>query len=147
MKARNNRSGFTLLEIIIVIIIVGVLASLALPRLFSTVEFSRSTAALTALGLVRASIERCSAVDNSIADCVDIDELDVEDPGETTGSNFSYAITDDGPDPEDRNYTITATRLANDGGNAGDTIYLEVVNTGATTGITRGGTGAFVNIH
>ena len=44
-----NKKGFTLLEIIIVIIIVGVLASLALPRFFSTVEYSRSTEALASL--------------------------------------------------------------------------------------------------
>ena len=42
----KRKKGVTLLEIIIVVIIIGVLASLALPRLFSTVEFSRSAEAI-----------------------------------------------------------------------------------------------------
>ena len=37
MKLDKNKSGFTLLEIIIVIIIIGILASLALPKFFKTV--------------------------------------------------------------------------------------------------------------
>lgn len=139
----NKKSGFTLLEIIIVIIIVGVLASLALPRFFSTVEFSRSTEALNSLGVVRKSIERCAIMDNnSIANCDVFNDLDMSDPGAEANAHFSYAWTSQS-DPL-RNYTITATRLANDGGNAGDTIVL-TVNNGANT-IVKSGTGAFLSI-
>ena len=53
----KRKKGFTLLEIIIVVIIVGVLASLALPRLFSTVEYSRSTEALAAIGSMRSAMD------------------------------------------------------------------------------------------
>ena len=52
MNLNKNKSGFTLLEIIIVIIIIGILASLALPKFFKTVEYSRSMEALTNLGNV-----------------------------------------------------------------------------------------------
>ena len=45
-------------EIIIVVIIVGVLASLALPKFFSTVEFSRAQEALSSLATVRGGLER-----------------------------------------------------------------------------------------
>ena len=74
MKIKNNRSGFTLLEIIIVIIIVGVLASLALPRLFNTIEFSRSTEALNAIGILKRAADRCemaieAATTTTFLDC------------------------------------------------------------------------------
>ena len=54
-----NRKGFTLLELIIVIVIVGVLASLALPRLFSVIEGSRATEALSTIASIRSAMERC----------------------------------------------------------------------------------------
>ena len=52
MKKFNNKSGFTLLEILVVIIIVGVLASVAMPSLFKNVEKSRGSEALNALGTI-----------------------------------------------------------------------------------------------
>ncbi len=60
MRMNKNRSGFTLLEIIIVIIIVGVLASLALPRFFNTIEYARSTEALNMIGTLKRGADRCA---------------------------------------------------------------------------------------
>lgn len=54
----KKRSGFTLLEVIIVIIIIGVLTSLALPRLFSVIEGSRATEALANIATLRRAVER-----------------------------------------------------------------------------------------
>ena len=144
MKPRKNQSGFTLLEIIIVIIIVGVLASLALPRFFGTIEFSRSTEASQSIGVLRASLERCALPTDDATDCGTLADLDVEDPGNEAGSHFTYDIViDSGPG---RNYTITATRNSLDGGDGTSTVFLIVVNTGVGKGITRGGTGVFENI-
>ena len=143
MKVRNNKSGFTLLEIIIVIIIVGVLASLALPRLFSTVEFSRSTEALNAIGMIRKSMERCFLTNDTNANCVVFANLDIEDPsasaGNTSGSIFNYTFTYTDED----NYVIIATRVGGD--DAGDTVNVTVSD---TTGITRWGNvgGAYESI-
>ena len=49
-KGEYKLKGFTLLEFIIVIIIVAVLASIALPRLFRLVEYARLTEAIVAIG-------------------------------------------------------------------------------------------------
>lgn len=62
---RKKQSGFTLLEIIIVIIIIGVLASLALPRLMSTVGFARCSEAINTLGVVRRAFVSCGMMRNS----------------------------------------------------------------------------------
>ncbi len=131
----KNRSGFTLLEVIIVIIIVGVLASLALPRFFSTVEYSRATEAMQAIATVRQSMERCYLMRVSYTGpCAVFASLDVEDPNTTPNSHFNYAITSAATA-----YTITATRNTRDGGGGTGTVWLMF----SGTVVTRGGTGPF----
>ncbi len=140
MKNMNNKSGFTLLEIIIVIIIVGVLASLALPRFFATVEYSRSTEALAAISAVRQALERCYLQRNGdYTACNGFGVLDIEDPGNSPNNHFSYAISGGSA----TGYTLTATRNTRDNGDGSSTI---VISQDATS-VTRSGTGAFAGIQ
>lgn len=144
MKLKQNKSGFTLLEIIIVIIIVGVLASLALPRFFATVEFSKSVEALNAMSVIRGSMERCFvATPNTYVGCnldtgLGVNNLDVSDPAASPGARFAYVVSGQGA----AGYVITATRNAVDGGDGVSTILL----TQAAGGVTRSGTGSYVGI-
>ncbi len=140
MRHLKNKSGFTLLEIIIVIIIVGVLASLALPRFFATVEFSRSTEALAAITAIRQSMERCYLQKNgNYTTCTTFAVLDLENPANSPNSHFTYGI----PSANATAYVVTATRNTRDGG----------VNTSGLglaqdlSGITRSGVGAFQGIN
>jgi prepilin-type N-terminal cleavage/methylation domain-containing protein len=136
-KVKNNK-GFTLLEIIIVIIIIGVLASLALPRFFATVEYSRSTEALNAISAIRQSLERCYIqTSGDYSKCTSFATLDIENPANSPNAHFTYAITS----TTKGNFDITATRTARDGGNTTDTIVVAQDSAAGT--ITRSGTGAF----
>jgi len=139
MSLKTNQRGFTLLEIIIVIIIVGVLASLALPRFFRTVEYSRATEAFTNLNAVRQSMERCYLQRSAYTNCNLFSNLDLEDPANSPNNHFTYSF----PAAAATTYTIRATRNTRDGGTATD--YIELTNNGAT--ITRSGTGAFSGIQ
>lgn len=56
MKVRNNRSGFTLIELIMVIVILSVLAVVALPNFFDFSGDARNSAELGVVGGVRAGI-------------------------------------------------------------------------------------------
>lgn len=134
----NQKSGFTLLEIIIVIIIVGVLASLALPRFFSTVEFSRSTEALASMSSIRGSIERCYLAGGGVYTGCTLGVLDIANPGSSPGANFTYVI----PAPAAQAYTITARRNTVSGGDGTSQIFINQ----SATGVTRSGTGTFVGI-
>lgn len=138
MNLKNNKSGFTLLEVIIVIIIVGVLASLALPRFFSTVEFSKSSEALMSLSALRDSMERCYlGSGGTYAGCT-LASLDITNPGTSPGARFAYtngSLSATG-------YTVRATRNTADGGDGTSMITL----TQSATGVTRVGTGAYVGI-
>jgi type IV pilus assembly protein PilE len=55
---RATAPGFTLIEVMIVVAIVGILASIALPMYFSYVQRSRIVEATTALGDIRSQMEK-----------------------------------------------------------------------------------------
>ena len=52
----KNQRGFTMVELMIVVTIIGVLASIAFPLYQLVPERSKSTEAVTALGLIRSSM-------------------------------------------------------------------------------------------
>jgi prepilin-type N-terminal cleavage/methylation domain-containing protein len=52
----KNQRGFTMVELMIVVTIIGVLASIAFPLFQLVPERSKSTEAVTALGLIRSSM-------------------------------------------------------------------------------------------
>lgn len=96
----KKRSAFTLLEIIIVIIIIGVLASLALPRLANMIEKARTAEALSMLATIRASVYRCLLMNNNDAtSCTsfgnasgggDWSMMDIDNPSQSPNSHFFY---------------------------------------------------------
>jgi prepilin-type N-terminal cleavage/methylation domain-containing protein len=147
LKAR----GFTLLEILVVIIIVGALAGVAMPMLFKNVERSRGAEALTTLGLIKRAIDACSmqfAQDPSY--CNDFDKIGMTDPSGSAGAagaHFNYNIVNvarswatGSPLPQ---MTLQATRNTLDNGTAGDNIVLDL----SDGVIFYAGTGAFSGIR
>lgn len=141
----KNKSGFTLLEIIIVIIIIGVLASLALPRLFATVEYSRSAEALATIATIRSSLERCYIQkDASYSACAsatnDLSNLDIDNPSSAPNSHFTYQLYA----PAANSYFIRAVRNTNESNLTGTNNIGISLNGGATPAtLTRCGSGAY----
>ena len=80
-KTKKDRGGFTLLELLMVVIIIAILASIALPQYLRTAERARASEALQVLGAIRTSEMRYKAFSPTNVFSDDINELDVDIPG------------------------------------------------------------------
>jgi prepilin-type N-terminal cleavage/methylation domain-containing protein len=139
MKKLRKTKAFTLLEIMIVVIIVGVLASLALPKFFSLVEYSRATEAFNAIAMVRSSMERYYVMKGTFVG-VSLANIDSSDP--LSGQpNAHFSISFDGLSAT--GYSINAWRNTRDGGDTAARVSV-MLNAGV---ITRSGTTAFAGIN
>ena len=74
VERNEGRGGFTLVELAIVVVIIGVLAAFAVPRFFASVERSRAAEAFNYLSTVRSSMERFHDRQGTFAsDVIDLD--------------------------------------------------------------------------
>lgn len=109
-----RQRGFTLLEVLIVVIIIGILAGIALPQYFSTLEKARSGEAAANVGVIRAAADRywyqsSRLSDVSLPSSGDTN-LDIDNPNKQTNKLYTYTFTDNGTDASTRRYTVNATR-------------------------------------
>lgn len=130
MRNIRNKKGFTLIEILIVIVILGVVAGLAIPVLTAQVERSRAQEAIQHLGAMKQSMVRYFASNGTYATAT-VANLDYNPNAGVAGQVplFNYAITAQAANT----FTLTAQRLPA-AANAGNTVTINETGT-----ITRNG--------
>ena len=115
MKNMKAQQGFTLIELMIVVAIIGILASVALPAYQSYTAEARFTEVTTATGGVKSAVERCGQQFDSLANCHTDNRVVSALAGAAGGTNVaSVTIATDG----------TAVITATSTNTAGDTYTL-----------------------
>jgi len=132
------KQGFTLLELIIVIITVTILASVALPRFFKTIEYSRVGEAFMVMSSLRSSTQRCYVASSGTYVGCDIGTIDFIPPNTDPGTHFTYAIYGQ----TSTTYTIAATRNLYESGDGTSHVFFEQ----SPTGCVKSGDGAFLGV-
>ena len=76
MHQDKRNQGFTLVELAVVVVIIGVLAAFAVPRFMASVERSKAAEAFNYLSAIQAAQERCHARQGTYAD--KLEDLDIK---------------------------------------------------------------------
>ena len=117
MRQRRAGKGFTLLELLMVVVIIGILAAIGLPQYFKTIEKMRMAEALSVLASIRSSEARLYAETTSApggstyAGPINVLDFDPSPAGAMTGvPAFGYSVPAGTANATD--FIAIATRLA-----------------------------------
>lgn len=107
-----NRKGFTLLELLVVVMIISILVATALPNYIAAIEKARSAEATIMVGALRGSMLRHWYGQKGLANTytpATLDTLDIGNPHANPDLFYAYSLTDKST-LDTRNYIIRAER-------------------------------------
>jgi prepilin-type N-terminal cleavage/methylation domain-containing protein len=127
--ASRRRSGFTLVELAVVIVIIGVLAAFGVPRFIKSVERSKAAEAFQYLDSIRSSQERYQAQYGTYA--TNVTDLDIESP---PPKYFSVPATFTAADTSSlqNSWSLTLTRTGSSAGYGAYTVIFTETGFDAT---------------
>jgi len=131
-KVANRRKGFSLVELSVVVIIIGVLAAFGVPRMLQAVERSKASEAFGYLAAVRGAQERYQAREGTYTTTItdlDIDQdppkyFDVGAIASTGEDNWSLTLERKAGSSGYGQYTVTFNESGFDTDPANSTILV-----------------------
>jgi prepilin-type N-terminal cleavage/methylation domain-containing protein len=104
----RGKKGFTLIEVLIVVIILGILATIAIPQFGNIVERARASEAVTNIAAIRTALEVFQLErGGDYPDYADVAAINAGLDCEITANNFTYVVAGGAG-----TFTITATKVS-----------------------------------
>jgi prepilin-type N-terminal cleavage/methylation domain-containing protein len=107
LKPKKNQKGFTLVELLIVVVILGILAAISLPRFLSAKEQTELRTCQSSMTAINSALEEYCLKNNLVAD--DIDGDDLSTIMGTTDSGVTYFPDGEPRCPRDGTYSLDNT--------------------------------------
>ena len=115
MAKKNAQKGFTLIELMIVVAIIGILAAVALPAYQTYTEKAKFSVVVLAVGSVKSAMEVCIQVEGAITDCDTAGKIGIvlsdaargDEVASVVITGTTGAITGTGNDPDGSKYVLT----------------------------------------
>lgn len=121
MKTNKQAQGFTLIELMIVVAIIGILAAIALPAYQTYTNKAKFSEVINATAAVKSAIEVCTQTKSDLTEC-DASDSGAVSAAAGAGASGGKYVSD--VDVADDTAVITATAVSTDGLN-GEVYALE----------------------
>ncbi|GHA74735.1 hypothetical protein GCM10009007_14760 [Formosimonas limnophila] len=121
-SAVASQAGFTLLEMLVVIAVVGVLAAIAVPRFQNSLQKAQFVEVVNAAGPYKAAVELCRQKTGSYTDC---DEATNGVPPKTTNDTTTTKSNVKSVSVADGVITVTAADKFKSAGKTEDMTYVQ----------------------
>lgn len=109
--SRRSQAGFSLIELLIVVAIIGILAAIALPKLQENLRLGRETAAIKSLGTIHTNQAQFSAMKGKFGSLQELSQIKLLDSNYASGTPISGYVYNSTEADADK-YCVQATRTA-----------------------------------